>query len=224
MKRYRSIDLCVVMLFLICIGVMSVPTPAIGVSIDIYPGLDESFVTDFTSNSEVVDWVEGLCEGCDPSSLFKYDMDGGVESGSFWSSYTYVPAADDDTQGGVLSLDDGGTPINTADAGCLYLVVKDGTGLDDIIDSAYAFNLLNLYGFDSYTEESPYVWDGMDSLILSDFWTAGTGQGAISHMELIGCIDGSSPPQGEVPEPATMLLLGTGLIGLAGVGRKKLMK
>jgi hypothetical protein len=76
-----------------------------------------------------------------------------------------------------------------------WLLVKDG----DQIPAWYLFDLTAL------------GWDGMEDLVLEGFWP---NQGAISNVSLYGT----------VPEPATMLLLGTGLIGLAGLGRKKFFK
>jgi len=56
---------------------------------------------------------------------------------------------------------------------------------------------------------------------VSDTFNA-PGQNSLSFYSFYG--DGNGDGQTPIPEPATMLLLGSGLIGLAGYGRKKLLK
>jgi len=73
-----------------------------------------------------------------------------------------------------------------------FLLVKDGNHSP----GWYLFRLI--------------AWNGTEELVLSGFWP---DQGAISHVTLYG-------GKTQVPEPTTLLLLGLGLVGLAGAGRK----
>jgi PEP-CTERM motif-containing protein len=75
-----------------------------------------------------------------------------------------------------------------------FLLVKDGNQEP----AWYLYNLTSL------------GWNGMDDLVLENFWP---DQGAISHVSLYGTRS--------VPEPATMLLFGTGILCLGMFGRKK---
>ncbi|MEN6320236.1 MAG: PEP-CTERM sorting domain-containing protein [Syntrophaceae bacterium] len=58
-------------------------------------------------------------------------------------------------------------------------------------------------------------WNGTESVVLNNFFNGEFGgrQGGISHVSLLGV-------NTAVPEPTTLLLLGLGLIGVAGIGRK----
>jgi hypothetical protein len=67
----------------------------------------------------------------------------------------------------------------------------------------------------------PEGWD--DDTLYTGQWTYPAGKD-LSHLSIYGRIGDDPPPGGPIPEPATMLLLGTGLIGLAGATRRKLKK
>jgi hypothetical protein len=94
-----------------------------------------------------------------------------------------------------------GGPI-TGDS--LFLVVKDG----DHDPIWYIFDLLHLDLVGDTTPDE--FWNGSDPIELSGFWPE---QGSISHVSIWS--DGVS-----VPEPATVLLLGIGLVSLTIIGRK----
>jgi len=68
------------------------------------------------------------------------------------------------------------------------------------------------------TAATPGVWV---QDFFGGYWTYDYG---IASYTLGGNLNGNSGPGYPTPEPATMLLLGSGLIGLAGYGRKKLFK
>jgi hypothetical protein len=125
--------------------------------------------------------------------LYKNNV-GGAEEKTLAGSYeTTFLGSAGDTSGATITYTGGNIVGPTA-----YLFVKDGSGPP----AWYLFNL------------TAFGWDGMATLDLSEFWQGVNG--AISHVSLFG----NNTP---VPEPATMLLLGAGLIGLAGYGRKKLI-
>ena len=148
-----------------------------------------------TSTSEINAIILGITGSS--VELYKQEVDDGVESGILAGSYEteFFNTPTDPTDATITYT---GGPIVGIPA---YLLVKDGfQDPEGPIPAWYLFELA--------------TWDGMDTLLLKGFWP---DQGAISHVSLYG-------NQQSVPEPATMLLLGFGLIGLAGFGRKKLIK
>lgn len=144
------------------------------------------------------------------------------------SATLYVDAdADRDFDGGETVV----ATFSLDNAGNFIFVPSVYAGTAAVIDFAFAFDTINT----NYFATAPGFQD-LEDLVNQGFVLT-LAQGGVASQAIIG--DTTADPDrilfgwdetgidsrfSSVPEPASMLLLGTGLLGFAGLGRKKFRK
>jgi hypothetical protein len=171
-------------------------------------------VDDVTLNEEVADWVYDVVFGNDKKKLVNETVVG-YGTGEFveldksdgdpstvFDSWIFTLKADSGTAGNfLLSWTGGEVPIAF-----------------DFVFAVKASDRFALYLFDDVQITStPSSYGGEYSV---SFQNNGNNIPDLSHLSVYGRL-GNIQPTSAIPEPATMLLFGTGLAGLAG-GRRKL--
>ena len=168
--------------------------------------------TDGTNDSIFTMTLQPLATSLNPWAIgiygFTTDGDGNTTIGEMLSVLTY-----DSLSYSKVAFDlENGTATNTTTTSTVNIGInfgiyfEFGDELDDNYQIWYTHFTFNVPGVDYFSiTGGDNCWDAQ---VACDLFTLGVN-------------DASAAP---VPEPATILLLGSGLLGLAGISRKKILK